>query len=464
MYQDTAFVDASLRSLVHFKRGFYFELFSDPPFSRAACGEHSLKGLEGTYVDAEDGLLEGSHVSHGSPDSALQWDLTATPGAGTVLRMFLAAGASLAETGRLRELVRWGEPSRFVRESSTFWNGWIRRRMPEAPAGLSERAIQVYRHSVLVLRHLTAHNGAVLASPDTAPLEGVGDTYNYCWWRDGGYVSKAMDEAGLYENAQRFLEFAQRCQDADGSFFHRFFPDGERGSTWHLPPFIQIDQTATVIAATWHHFKRGNDPDVLIPLWPMVKAAAHFLTTFRDPQTGLPAASYDLWEERMGIHTYSTAAVIHALERAARIAEELGKDPRAWRQASTEIHAAALRRLWDPTEQRFVRSLSVRDDREDASLLLALKLGLVPWSDPRASRTVARVEERLWSGAQGGLARYEGDQYFGPQNPWIITTLWLAEARLRLGDRERCRELIEWVADRATPTLLLPEQIDARDR
>ncbi|EQD31742.1 glucan 1,4-alpha-glucosidase, partial [mine drainage metagenome] len=145
MYQDTAFVDASLRSLVHFKRGFYFELFSDPPFSRAACGEHSLKGLEGTYVDAEDGLLEGSHVSHGSPDSALQWDLTATPGAGTVLRMFLAAGASLAETGRLRELVRWGEPSRFVRESSTFWNGWIRRRMPEAPAGLSERAIQVYR-------------------------------------------------------------------------------------------------------------------------------------------------------------------------------------------------------------------------------------------------------------------------------------------------------------------------------
>ena len=462
MYQDTAFVDAPLRSLVHFKRGFYFELFSDPSFSRAACGEHSLKGLEGTYVDAEDGLLEGSHVSHGSPDSALQWDLMATPGAGTVLRIFLAAGSTLAETGRLRELVRRGGPSRFVRESSAFWNGWIRRRMPESPPGLSDRAIQVYRHSVLVLRHLTAQNGAILASPDTAPLEGVGDTYNYCWWRDGGYVSKAMDEAGLYENAQRFLEFAQRCQDADGSFFHRFFPDGERGSTWHLPPFLQVDQTATVVAAAWHHFKRGNDPDVLVHLWPMIKAAANFLTGFRDPRTGLPAASYDLWEERMGIHTYSTAAVIHALERAARIAEELGKDPGAWRQASTEIHAAALRHLWDPTEQRFIRSLSPLDSREDASLLLALKLGLVPWSDPRARSTVDRVERQLWSPAQGGLARYEGDRYFGPQNPWIITTLWLAESKLRLGDRERCRELIEWVAGRATPTLLLPEQVDSR--
>jgi oligosaccharide amylase len=461
MYQDTAFVDWSLHSLVHFKRGFYFEFFSDPPFTRAACGEHSLKGLQGTYVDAEDGLLEGSLVAHGSPDSALQWDLEATPGAGTVLRFFVAAGTTLSDTGRLRELVRHGGPPRFVRESSTFWNGWIRRRMPDAPEGLSQHAIAVYRHSVLVLRHLTAQNGAIIASPDTSPLEGVGDTYNYCWWRDGGYVAKAMDEAGLYENAQRFLEFAQRCQNADGSFFHRFFPDGERGSTWHLPPFLQVDQTATVVAAAWHHFKRGNDLDVLVHLWPMVKGAANFLTTFRDPQTGLPAASYDLWEERMGIHTYSTAAVIHALERAARIAEELGKDPRPWRQAAEEIHAAALRHLWEIDQGRFVRSVSPRDDRIDASLLLALKLGLIPWSDERARSVVDQIEARLWSPVHGGLARYEGDRYFGLENPWIICTLWLAEARLRLGDRERCRQLIEWVADRATSAFLLPEQIDS---
>ena len=60
----------------------------------------------------------------------------------------------------------------------------------------------------------------------------------------------------------------------------------------------------------------------------------------------------------------------------------------------------------------------------------------------------------------GGLARYEGDEYYGPENPWIICTLWLAESRLRLGDRPRCRELIEWAASHATPTLMLPEQVD----
>ncbi len=100
------------------------------------------------------------------------------------------------------------------------------------------------------------------------------------------------------------------------------------GSTWHPPPSLQIDQTASVIAAVWHHFKRGADPDVLLDEWPLVKGAATFLTSFRDSATGLPAPSFDLWEERLGIHLYSTAAVAHALERAARVAEEIGKDPR----------------------------------------------------------------------------------------------------------------------------------------
>jgi len=119
-----------------------------------------------------------------------------------------------------------------------------------------------------------------------------------------------------------------------------------------------------------------------------------------------------------------------------------------------------VERFWDDGQHRFVRSLSPRDDRIDASLLLALKLGLVPWTDPRAKSVVDGIEARLWVPGLGGVARYEEDKYYGHENPWIVCTLWLAEARLRLGDRTRCRELIEWVAARATPTRLLPEQLD----
>ncbi len=460
MYQDTAYVDPRSTSLVHYKRGFFFQFFADPPFSRAVCGEHTLKGLRGTYVDAEDGRLEGRPVAHGAADSVMEWDLEAVPDQDVEIRLFLAAGRTLPGVHQIREYVQRGGSERFIRESEAFWETWVQRRLPNPPRGLSELGSAVYRSSVLQLRHCTGSNGAIIASPDTRSLVAAGDTYNYCWWRDGGFIAKAMDEAGLYENAGRFLEFARQCQSADGSYFHRHFPDGAIGSTWHPPPFLQIDQTATVIAAIWHHFKRGGDPDILLDFWPVVKAAASFLARFRDAATGLPAPSFDLWEERMGIHIYSTAAVAHALERAARIAAEIGKEPSHWRRAAGEISQRAVELFWDGEHDRFVRSLAPRDDRLDSSVLLALKLGLLPWDDPRARTAVDGIERRLWCAEQGGLGRYEGDQYYGRENPWIICTLWLAEARLRLGNRERCRELIEWSAAHATPTRLLPEQID----
>ncbi len=460
MYQDTAYVEADMSALTHYKRGYFFEIFGDPTFTKAVCGEHTLKGLRGTYVDAEDGRLEGRQIAHGAADSVAEWDISQDASSDVTLRLFLAMGQGLQAVHDLRSYVVQGGPIRFQRESEQFWSTWTRRRLPKSPQGLSPRVAEVYETSVLVLRHSTARNGSVIASPDTRSLVIGGDAYNFCWWRDGGYVAKAMDEAGLYEYADRFLKFASECQNSDGSFFHRHCPDGAIGSTWHPPPFLQIDQTATVVAAAWHHFKRGGDPDLLVDLWPMVKGAANFLRDFRDPTTGLPAPSFDLWEEVKGIHTYSTAAVQHALERAARIAEEIGKSPTEWRKASEEIREAAISDLWNPGHQRFVRTLEPRDDRLDASVLLALKLGLLPWSDPRARLVVDAIEQRLSVPGLGGLARYEGDQYYGEENPWIICTLWLAEARLRLGETDRCRQLIEWVAQHATPTGLLPEQID----
>ncbi len=460
MYQDTAFVDLDRSALVHYKRGYFFEFFSEPAFSRAVCGEHTLRGLRGTYVDAEDGRLEGGLVAHGAADSVMQWDLNADDSREAEVRLFLAAARSLPGVRRLHDYVRQGGPERFVHEAEAFWTTWTQRRLPVPPVGMTQHARSIYRMSVLLLRHSIGSNGAIIASPDTRALMADGDTYNYCWWRDGGYVAKAMDEAGLYESADRFLRFASECQNPDGSFFHRHFPDGAIGSTWHPPPHLQVDQTATVVAAVWHHFKRGGDPDRLLGFWPLVKSAATFLARFRDGPAGLPSPSYDLWEERLGTHLYSTAAVAHAVERAARVADELGKDGAGWADAARSIRETAVREFWDAARDRFVRSLGPRDDRLDASALLALKLGLIPWTDPRARATTDAIETRLWNRTVGGLARYEEDRYYGGENPWIICTLWLAEARLRLGERDRCRDLIEWTAAHATPTQLLPEQID----
>lgn len=462
MYQDTAFYSEATDSVTHYKRAHHFEFFSAPAFDDCGCGEHTLKGLQGSWVDAEDGVLEGRTVSHGAADSILQWNVRAGPQPGEPIRLFLAIGRDAADTARLRGFARSGDPSRFEREAHRYWANWIASRGLRVPDDLGERARDLYHRSAFVMRAATSHNGSVIASPDTRSLQWGGDSYNYTWWRDGAYIAKAMDESGLYELSARFLKFAQLAQHPRGHWEHRHFPDGTLGSTWHPPPFIQVDQTASVVAATWHHYKRRRDLELLVDLWPMVKNAANFLAEFRHQGTGLPAPSWDLWEERFGIHTYSVATVLHALERAARIAEELGKDPSRWREAEKEMRHAALKHLWDPGKQQFARSIEPLDEKADASVLLALKLGLVPWEDHKAKATVDRIERTLWSEPHGGLARYEGDQYFGEENPWIICTLWLAEAKLAYGDRARARGLIQWVVDHASPTMMLPEQVDAR--
>lgn len=197
MYQDTAYVDPTIPALVHYKRGYFFEFFGDPAFSRVVCGEHTLKGLRGTYVDAEDGHLEGRAVAHGAADSVIEWDVDARPDVDTEVRLFLAVGRSPTAVHQVRDYVRNGGYGRFVQESARFWETWAKRRLPHPPADLGARAQDVYRASVILLRQSIATTGSIIASPDTRSLVAAGDSYNYCWWRDGGYVAKAMDEAGL---------------------------------------------------------------------------------------------------------------------------------------------------------------------------------------------------------------------------------------------------------------------------
>ncbi|HVL86739.1 MAG TPA: glycoside hydrolase family 15 protein [Candidatus Thermoplasmatota archaeon] len=461
MYQDTCYWDSERKTVNHYKRNFYFQLWGRPDFTGFTCGEHTLKGLRGSHVDAEDGKLEGGLISHGAADSVVQWDVEVQPDGEAIVYLLVMVGQSRHAVNAFYAMLSRRDPAGLSREAIDFWRHWLSNKSLRIPADLSRTAQDVYERTVFLLRDCASVNGAVVASPDPRTLKGSGDTYTYNWWRDGGYISKAMDEVGLYEYAHRFLQFAAKCQEDEGYFLHRHFPDGTVGSTWHPPPFIQADQTATVLAAAWHHFKRHGDLDQLLELWPMVKKGANWLESFVD-ERGLPKPSFDLWEERKTVNAYTCAAVSHGLERAARIGEQLGKETTRWHQVARRMREATLEHLWDDARGCFRKSIDPLDETIDASTLLAVKLGVLEPSDKRAERLVQAIEARLWNAEVGGLARYENDTYYGKENPWIICTLWLAEAHLLLGREKRCLELIEWAADTASQTFLLPEQLDGR--
>ena len=158
----------------------------------------------------------------------------------------------------------------------------------------------------------------------------------------------------------------------------------------------------------------------------------------------LPAPSYDLWEERRGILTFTCAAVYGGLVAAAEFAHAFGDAEHAERyaHAAREIRDGMDQHLWRPELGRFARMINVRDDGAisvdtmiDASLYGAFAFGAYPPDDPRIEATMKAVRERLWCKTEvGGVARYEDDYYHAvsqdidnvPGNPWFICTMWLA--------------------------------------
>jgi GH15 family glucan-1,4-alpha-glucosidase len=75
-------------------------------------------------------------------------------------------------------------------------------------------------------------------------------------------------------------------------------------------------------------------------------------------------------------------------------------------------------------------------------------------------------DRRLRAVRRGRVRADDGDPAI-PGNPWIICTLWLArhaiEAATRREELEPARRLLDWVAARAAPSGVLPEQVDPFD-
>jgi len=209
---------------------------------------------------------------------------------------------------------------------------------------------------------------------------------------------------------------------------------------------------------------------------------ADFLAEFRDPVTGLPMPSYDLWEERHGILGWTVGATYGGLQAAANFAEAFGEANRSeqYRNAAEVIKTAVDRYLWLPEQNRFARMINRGSDGIwqvdsviDASLVGLWQFGMYNPDDPKIAATMKAIRDRLWvKTSVGGVARYENDYYFQisqdktnvPGNPWFICTLWLAEwyavtAKTHI-DLQPALELLEWAANRALPSGVLAEQVN----
>lgn len=478
---DTALYHAESDSLIHYK-GRTAILFTgcsttDPTVHSYTTGLTAFGPHYGCAGDAEDGELAQTPINQGSVDSCLSLRVVVPPRGKETAVYAVALDKSFDRVleRRRHELVNplWLPDVLNGRHDVPFE---CERRAESLPT----RVAQQFTRSVQIIKTQIDARGAILAATDSDILATNRATYCYLWPRDGALVARALDLAGCPDVAINYFDF---CVDIlpehPPIFLHKYAPDGTLGATWHPwvrdgkphTPFQQ-DETALTLMAIGHHLRRYPNPEKAEHWFRMlVEPAADYFMGF--VQNELPKPSYDLWEERFGVHAYTVVSVIAAFREAAFVCGLVAGNPAGYQEAEARMKAAFWDQMWDDAQGRFMRRFDEHGNPDwtvDAALLAAIQFGVIEPSDPRAQCLVDTVEAHLWNqGGIGGVARYQGDYYFRrtedfPGNPWLITTLWLAQAKMVLAKTQaelaETMKLLEWACDRAGETGVMAEQFD----
>jgi GH15 family glucan-1,4-alpha-glucosidase len=487
---DTAAYYPSNRTMIHYKRSSYF-MFN----GRSAQGgiyEYStgikrFQSAEGTWRDAEDGVLMGNAIAQGSVDSTISFRAEVAPGHEQTVYYWMAVGSNFEEVTRLDQYVQDSQPEQLLSRIVIYWSHWLSRVKDRTSGDRSPEVLRMFKHSLLIVRTQMDERGAILAANDSDIMQYNRDHYSYMWPRDGALIAEAMSCAGYHGAVVPFFQFCAKVLSPEGYLYHKYNPDGTVGSSWHpyivdgvprLP--IQEDETALVLYALWQDYSRHGEIELSQALYPtLVRKAASFLCDYMEPTLGLPLPSYDLWEERYGIWTYTVASVYGGLMGASYFADLFGDYERSdhYRKVAALIKSSMVEHLWDEPSGRFARGLVQRDgvwEKDmtlESSLFGLFEFNVFPADDERVVKTMNAVMDGLQVQTEvGGIARYTNDYYFQqnfdiervPGNPWIICTLWQAlhmiEIAQDIDDLTRPREILESVLKRALPGGNLPEQ------
>ena len=163
----TAYYDPDSGSIVHFLKDRYF-MFSGKGSSEEekidsfATGKAHF-GKEGTYKDAEDGILSENPVDQGSVDSTLEY--------------WFSVGTYYRETRLFNEYVRETGLDKIFAEIRAYDNAWVNKskiNFQDLPNGV----VELFKRSLLIVKTQTDKEGAIIAANDSDILQFNRDHYS----------------------------------------------------------------------------------------------------------------------------------------------------------------------------------------------------------------------------------------------------------------------------------------------
>ncbi len=488
---NTAFYDPKNNFIIHYKgrRVFLFNAFCDHVgISDYSVGLLGIEGKDGTYKDAEDGVLSKNGIEHGQVDSTFSIVMNIAAKKSQNATYFMCVGKSIRDVKKLNFIVIERTAEAIAKSSMDYWHAWVNNQNFSFYS-LSDNVVALFKKSLFIIRSHSAKNGAIIASSDSDMLQFGRDTYAYVWPRDGAISAIALAKVGDFNASRRFFEFCADTILPEGYFLHKYRSDKAFGSSWHawiedghirLP--IQEDGTALVLYGLWEYFEASKDLEFIESIYnKLIKAPAEFMSGYVD-RSGLIKPSFDIWEMYYGVNTFTAASVYGALQCASRFAGLLGKtkSSQKYEKAALTLKDEIIKRLYDTKGSYFYKHIFNNDGKVqydskcDASCFYGVyKFGVLGLDDEKLIKSHETMINKLGAkSSAGGIARFEGDQYHHPGgnvpgNPWVITTLWNTQYKIDLVKSEQDLPGVvsdfTWVTQKALPSGILPEQINAHD-
>ena len=172
---DTAFYSPEAEAILHYKEDRYFlmncQVNHTVGVHHYACGTKDVAGAEGTWRDAEDGMLQGNPVAQGSVDSTLGVSLMVPAHETGEFFYWMAAARDFREVTTIDSVVRDKSPGELLRRTGNYWRLWVGKDR-RGTADLPERVIDRYKQSLLIINSQIDHGAA--SWPPTTPTSA-------CW-------------------------------------------------------------------------------------------------------------------------------------------------------------------------------------------------------------------------------------------------------------------------------------------
>lgn len=358
----------------------------------------------------------------------------------------------------------------------------------------SKKISEIYERTILLYPLLfNEKTGGIAAALEVDENKERSGSYCYCWPRDAIFITKALDLLKMEKEAELFYNnFCQKTQSKNGMWEQRFYTDGTLAPCWGY----QIDETASVVYGVFEHYEHSKNINFLVNNLKMCENAVKFLIKYVENVLNIEEedfvkkeldikykksfevhkqVSYDLWEMNEGVHLYSISSIIAAFEAMKKIYSvleikddnsRLKKEKRnnlviKLNKYSVLLKSYIKENLIDSNQMILKRNL--KDCNMDVSVIGAVyPFDVFDAKEKVVKNTIDKINMTLRTYTNGYL-RFEYDNYMGGNNPWAITTLWMALYYIKAGDIKQAEDCFKYVVNTACKYGFLAEQVNNED-